>query len=128
MCLVCQKNEVDITEGITKQSTIQYCKLCDRYLRPPWVRCEMESPDMMAFCLSKIKGLTKVKLVDTSFIWTEPHSKIIKLKLTIMKEFNKNNIQTSFITEFRVDWTQCETVRKLLLLIYGILLCRSVRR
>ena len=35
---------------------------------------------MLALCLQKIKGLNKeVKLVDASFIWTEPHSKRIKV-------------------------------------------------
>jgi len=112
MCSVCQKSEIDITDGITKNVLMHYCKGCDRYLRPSWVRCEMESPDMMSLCLSKIKGLAKVKLVDTSFVWTEPHSKIIKIKLTIMKELNKSNIQTSFIVEFKVEWTQCDDCKK----------------
>ena len=31
-------------------------------------------------------GLSKVKLVDAGFIWTEPHSKRLKTKLTIQKE------------------------------------------
>ncbi len=112
MCTTCQKSEIDITEGITKNVLMHYCKGCDRYMRPPWVRCDMESPDMMSLCLSKIKGLAKVKLVDTSFVWTEPHSKIIKIKLTIMKELNKSNIQTSFIVEFKVEWTQCDDCKK----------------
>jgi hypothetical protein len=31
---------------------------------------------LQALCLKKIKGLDKkVKLVDASFIWTEPHSR-----------------------------------------------------
>lgn len=112
MCPVCEKNQVDITEGITKNILMHYCKGCDRYLRPPWTRCDMESQDMMSLCLSKIKGLSKVKIVDTSFVWTEPHSKMIKIKLTIMKEVNKTNITTSFISEFKVEWTQCDDCKK----------------
>ena len=30
--------------------------------------------------------IKQVKLIDASFIWTEPHSKRLKLKLTIQKE------------------------------------------
>jgi NMD protein affecting ribosome stability and mRNA decay len=30
----------------------------------------------------------EVRLVDAGFIWTEPHSKRIKVKLTIQKEVN----------------------------------------
>ena len=31
----------------------------------------------------KMKNLSKVKLVDASFIWTEPHSKRIKMKVRL---------------------------------------------
>lgn len=114
MCNTCARTEVDITEGITKTGQLYYCKGCDRYMRPPWVRCggSLESPEMMILCLGKIKGLSKVKLVDSSFVWTEPHSKIIKLKLTVQKEMDKNLIQTSFIVEFKVEWTQCDDCKK----------------
>jgi nonsense-mediated mRNA decay protein 3 len=113
MCDTCAKQRVDISEGITKSGIINFCKLCDRYQRPPWVRCDLESTDMMSLCLSKIKGLNKVKVVDTSFVWTEPHSKIIKVKITIQKEHEKSLLQTSFITEFKVEWTQCDDCKKL---------------
>ena len=36
--------------------------------------------------IGKIRGLSRVKLIDASFIWTEPHSRRIKIKLTIQKE------------------------------------------
>lgn len=114
MCSTCAKTEVNITDGITKSGMICYCKGCDRYLRPPWVRCggSLESPEMMILCLGKIKGLNKVKLVDSSFVWTEPHSKLIKLKLTVQKEMDKNMIQSSTLVEFKVEWTQCDDCKK----------------
>jgi nonsense-mediated mRNA decay protein 3 len=37
----------------------------------------------MALCLKKLKNLSKVKLIDANFLWTEPHSKRIKVKLSI---------------------------------------------
>ena len=37
-------------------------------------------------CIKRLKGLNKVKLVDAAFVWTEPHSKRIKTKLTVQKE------------------------------------------
>ena len=37
-------------------------------------------------CLKRLKGLNKVHLVDAGFVWTEPHSKRIKVKLTVQKE------------------------------------------
>lgn len=113
MCQTCFKSQVDISEGITKQGLIHYCAKCERYLRPPWVRLQAETPQMMSFLLGKIKGLNKVKLVDTSFVWTEPHSKRVKLKLTIHKEvLNKFLMQKSFIIEFVEEWIQCDDCKK----------------
>ena len=39
--------------------------------------------ELMALCLKKLKNLNKVKLIDANFLWTEPHSKRIKVKLAI---------------------------------------------
>ncbi len=114
MCNACARNEITITDGIMKTGQLIYCKGCDRYQRPPWVRCgnSLESPEMMAFCLSKIKGLSKMKLVDSQFIWTEPHSKIIKIKLTVQKEMNKTLVESNVIVEFKIEWTQCDDCKK----------------
>ena len=112
ICEACQRKNIDISSQISKEGILYYCKNCGRYLRPPWMKCEMESNEMMQLCLSKIKGLNKAKIIESAFVWTEPHSKLIKLKITIEKEFNKNSISTSFIVTFKVEWTQCEDCRK----------------
>lgn len=65
--------------------------MCRRYLRPPWTLVERESRDLLSLCLKNIKGLNKVKLIDSAFIWTEPHSRRIKVKLTVEKEVLNNN-------------------------------------
>ena len=123
------------------QVTIFFCRGCGRYLQPPrhWVRAELESRELLTFCIKRIRGLGKVtnasisrttagwrlclvqsslsaghrgwssylcphsrhacnailcpsrmvrallqlKLVDAGFIWTEPHSKRLKVKLTV---------------------------------------------
>lgn len=88
MCVDCIRNEVDITEGIPKNSVLHFCRNCDRYLQPPkhWVLCSLESRELLALCLKKLKGLKEVRLISSNFIWTEPHSKRIKIKLHIQKE------------------------------------------
>lgn len=48
--------------------------------------CALESRELLAICLKKLKGLNKVHLVDAGFVWTEPHSKRVKVKLTVQKE------------------------------------------
>ena len=83
-CVTCLKSQIDITEGIQKQVNIIHCKECDRWKKPPWTIMDPESPQMLAYCLKQVKGFTKkVKLVDSGFVWTEPHSKKLKVKATI---------------------------------------------
>jgi nonsense-mediated mRNA decay protein 3 len=35
-----------------------------------------------------MKGLKRVKLIDATFLWTEPHSKRLKVKVTVQKEID----------------------------------------
>ncbi|KAF9163887.1 hypothetical protein DFQ26_002044 [Actinomortierella ambigua] len=117
MCVNCIRNQVDITEGIPKHATICFCRNCERYLQPPalWVPCQLESRELLALCLKKLKGLNKVRLVDAGFIWTEPHSKRIKLKLTIQKEvFASTILQQIFEVEFVVSHQQCDDCAKVM--------------
>jgi nonsense-mediated mRNA decay protein 3 len=116
MCVNCIRNEVDITEGIPKQATLHFCRNCERYLQPPglWVPAQLESRELLTLCLKKLKGLNKVRLVDAGFIWTEPHSKRVKVKLTIQKEVFANTIlQQIFEVEFVVSGQQCDECTRL---------------
>ena len=108
---------IDITEGIPKQAHIYFCKTCERYLVPPaqWLKAELESRELLALCLKKLKGLTKVRLIDAGFVWTEPHSRRLKIKLTIQKEVFQNTIlQQVFIVEYIVNTQQCEDCRRIM--------------
>jgi nonsense-mediated mRNA decay protein 3 len=110
MCVNCIRNQVDITEGIQKQVTVLWCKMCGRYLQPPkhWLQAEQESKELLTFCIKRIRGLQKVKLVDAGFIWTEPHSMRLKVKLTVQAEvLNGAILQQSFVVEFVVERHMC---------------------
>lgn len=110
LCVACLRTQVDITEGIPKQVTIHFCKFCERYLNPPqqWVAAALESRELMALCLKKLKNLSKVKLIDANFLWTEPHSKRIKVKLAIQAEVLGGAIlQQTFIVEYTVAYQMC---------------------
>lgn len=50
-------------------------------MQPPeeWVSAALESRELLSICLKKLKGLNRVKLVDAGFVWTEPHSKRLKV-------------------------------------------------
>ena len=82
-CINCLKSQIDITEGISRSNVLQHCRECNRYLRPPWITCQLESAELLTLCLRNVKGLKLVKLLDASFIWTEPHSRRLKVKLTV---------------------------------------------
>jgi len=115
MCVNCIRGQVDITEGIPKQVSIYWCRNCGRYLQPPhhWLTAELESPQLLTFCVKRIKGLSKVRLVDAGFIWTEPHSRRLKVKLTVQREvFTSTILQQVFIVEFVVNNQMCERCTK----------------
>ena len=117
MCMSCIRSQVDISEGIPKQIAIQCCRNCERYLQPPmqWLNCTLESKELMALCLRRVKGLSKVRLIDASFIWTEPHSKRIKIKITIQKEaFTATILQQSFVLEVIIANQQCMDCAKVM--------------
>lgn len=115
MCVNCIKTQVDITEGIQKQVNILWCKGCGRYLQPPkhWLHAEPESKELLTYCVKRVRGLNRVKLVDAGFIWTEPHSMRLKVKLTIQAEvLNGAILQQAFLVEFVVERHMCPSCNK----------------
>jgi nonsense-mediated mRNA decay protein 3 len=110
MCARCICAEVDLTASLPKQCSISWCKSCNRYQRPPWVAAELESPELLALCLAKIKGMSKsIKLVDAHWVWTEPHSRRLKIRVTARGEALAGVIvEQSFTIEFVVMPLQCE--------------------
>jgi len=110
MCVACLRTQIDISEGIPKQATLYFCKGCDRYLQPPeqWIKCSLESRELLGICLAKLKGLNRVRLIDAGFLWTEPHSKRIKVKLTIQAEVVGGAVlQQVFVVDFIVNGQFC---------------------
>lgn len=81
-----------------------------RWLAPPWQTMALESKELLAMCLRKIPGLSKVKLVDAVWIWTEPHSMRLKIKVTLQKEVVRGAIlQQATVIEFAVRNQQCKS-------------------
>lgn len=66
-----------------------------RFNKPPYINCERESKELLSICLNRIKELNQVKLSDAAFIWTEPHSRRISLRLTVQKEVGLLQISKS---------------------------------
>jgi len=137
MCFDCIKLTVDISEGVQREATLHFCRGCDRWLQPPmhWLPAEPESRELLALCLRKLRGLSKVRIIDASFIWTEPHSRRIKVKITVQQEvwrtfapfskpvigtrywsaakaFEKTILQQSFEVEYVIAYQQCPDCAK----------------
>ncbi|KAK5081909.1 ribosome-binding protein [Exophiala xenobiotica] len=73
----------------------------------------MQRLELLALCLRKLRGLSKVRIIDASFLWTEPHSRRIKVKITVQQEaFEGAIIQQTFEVEFVVASQQCPDCAK----------------
>jgi nonsense-mediated mRNA decay protein 3 len=83
-------------------------------LQPPttWITAALESRQLLGICLKRIKGLNKLHLVDAGFIWTEPHSKRIKVKVTVQKDVGGAMLQQTTAIEFQVVNQICEDCQR----------------
>ncbi|KAL4628926.1 hypothetical protein ACB092_05G272700 [Castanea dentata] len=80
-----------------------HCPECNSYLQPPrtWIKAQLEPKELLTFCVKRLKNLNKVRLVHAEFIWTEPHSKRIKVKLKVQKEvLNGAILDQSYAVEY----------------------------
>jgi nonsense-mediated mRNA decay protein 3 len=115
MCVKCLRSEVDITEGLLKRLVLVHCPECESYLQPPrtWVKLQLESKELLTFCLKKLQknmNINKVKLVNAEFIWTEPHSKRVKVKVSVQKEvYNGAILEQSYLVEYVQQDHMCES-------------------
>ena len=115
LCYDCIRLTVDASGGIQREAVLHSCKDCERWLSPPssWLTAAPESRELLALCLRKLRGLNKVRIIDASFIWTEPHSKRIKVKITVQQEaFEGTILQQTFEVEYVVASQQCPDCAK----------------
>ena len=109
-CVNCLQQHHDIGAGVSKQVQQHTCRGCSRFERRDgsWAAVEPESKELLALLLKKPRGLGSVRLADATFIWTEPHSKRIKRKVTIQKEIVAGAVlQQSFVIEYVLGNKQC---------------------
>lgn len=71
--------QVNITSNLATRVTMHQCRGCLKYMGGSggsgWGHYEHESRELMAMCLKKVNGLSRLRLIDAQWIWTEPHSK-----------------------------------------------------
>ncbi|KAG9253219.1 NMD3 family-domain-containing protein [Emericellopsis atlantica] len=115
LCYDCVKLTVDISQGVQREATLHFCKDCDRWLMPPqtWIVALPESRELLALCLKKLRGLNKVRIVDASFVWTEPHSRRLRVKITIQDSVQDGVLlQQSFEVLYLLHTQQCRECAK----------------
>ncbi|KAI1619977.1 nonsense-mediated mRNA decay protein 3 [Exophiala viscosa] len=115
LCYDCVKLTVDVTEGIQREAVLHTCRDCERWLSPPsqWTSAALESRELLALCLRKLRGMNKVRIIDAGFLWTEPHSRRIKVKITVQQEaFEGTILQQTFEVEYVVANQQCPDCMK----------------
>ena len=115
MCVNCLQERYDIGAGVSKQVQQNTCRGCNRFERRDgsWAEVDMESKELLALLLKKPRGLTQVRLIDASYVWTEPHSRRIKLKLTVQQEVVAGAVlQQSFVVEYVLGNKQCGTCQR----------------
>ncbi|KAI9379733.1 hypothetical protein POPTR_017G137500v4 [Populus trichocarpa] len=97
----------------SKHVILVHCPECDTCLDPPTtgIRAQLESRELMEFCLKKLKLKSEgVNLVNAEFIWTEPHSKRIKLRVRVQKEvLNGAILEQAYVVEYVQQEHMCDS-------------------
>jgi nonsense-mediated mRNA decay protein 3 len=58
-------------------------------------------------------GITNLKIIDSSYIWTEPNSMRLRILLTLRAEINNGvSIEQRIKVEFNIRWRQCPDCTK----------------
>ena len=104
--------------------TVYQCRRCRRYEHTERFFChhDPESPGLLSLCLKQIpalnahnhssrsSGLNSIQLIESMWIWTEPHSMRLKLRLTIRADVGESKsvtIQQRVPVELMVKFKQC---------------------
>ena len=123
MCLECLRGQISITDSIDRKGEMVQCSECFRWLirsdgsskhrnsNELWQAHEPESNSLLGVCLKKIRGLQNkdIRVVEANFIWTEPHSRRIKVGLVVEAEVlnGKTKVKQKVEVEFIHRMKKC---------------------
>jgi nonsense-mediated mRNA decay protein 3 len=110
-------NVINVTAGLVKKilGSFMVLPLQPFHHSPHSFPSELESPGLMALCLRKVTGMSKVKIIDAFWIWTEPHSKRLKVAMEIEKSVlsDKMALRQRVEIEYIIRNKQClECIRE----------------
>lgn len=117
-CGSCLAQDYDLSTALQKgpgnadYSTIHQCRQCRRYQQTPknYIHAEPESPELLALCLKHIPALQdgSIRILDASWVWTEPHSMRFKLRITAQTEIQNVTVQQRVMVELRCSFQMCQ--------------------
>lgn len=110
MCIGCLRQKANFADQIPSSSSVIYCRSCGRYQNGPtqWSRAEIDSPELLEICLKRLNGIKDMTIKDAKFLFTEPHSRRIRISLTVEKDaFNGTILRQTMIVTFVVNLMQC---------------------
>jgi nonsense-mediated mRNA decay protein 3 len=112
-CARCLRARVDVTEGVPRHAAVVYCPACSSYLQPPrsWLRAAPESPELTQILLRRVhRQIARLgaAIAAAGFVFTEPHSKRLKLRLRLRREvLNGVTVEQAHVVEFAVHDRLC---------------------
>ena len=100
---------------------VKQCRQCRRFNSrvdsDHYQYCEPESSELMSICLKHVPILNKkghsnqtynkIHIVDAIWIWTEPHSMRLKIRLTVRTDIGEVTIQQRVPVLFQIKWKMC---------------------
>ena len=112
MCLECLKTELGMHTVEEKQMEAVQCGKCGRWhvRQDRWMSYDHESSELLAMLMRRVSSvLTATKIIDASWIWTEPHSRRMKINVDVERDVldGKAQIRQKIVVEFIVKMKQC---------------------
>lgn len=116
-CSACLQTEHNITEQILKELILLRCRSCERFQKETtgWSSHSigLESKELLALCIRKAKGLQTLKLLEAKFLFTEPHSKRLKIEVAVSKEVIPNVLlKQQCVITYIIKNRMCEDCHK----------------
>ncbi|CAB9501068.1 ribosomal export protein NMD3 [Seminavis robusta] len=120
-CNTCLAQEVDLQSVLQRgpgggDLVVHQCRQCRAFqvTEKLYKYMEIESPELLAVCLKRLPALhnsqqqrLKIKVADAMWIWTEPHSMRLKVRLTVRATIHGVEIQQRVPVELKIQFKQC---------------------
>lgn len=105
MCARCLNNETDLARDIRASMMIETCRGCERYFVPPkgWKTLAWGSQDLLIHLLGRNKSLKGLNIIDSNFIYTEEHSKKMKVEISIVQ----SGVEQNCVLDYNIRNMQC---------------------